>query len=352
MKSELIRLFQFLYVFKSAIKRRVFMSTRDLKRFVSIDVLLDQRVATVQSREPKPKNYSKLKLVKMDRVYIDVKYQHLKSKNNKFIDESTPWPIEYILLSRSTSLYLPSRLYNRVDLNGIKIAMGSSSYYHWLIEQLPNFIRVSDSLADSTTLCWSKSPKYVFDYLKNSDLKYESVNRFLSVDNLVFLPYAKNVGNPTCEDIQILRSNFLEKFGRSKITADLSKLYISRSSSSRSPQFEKSLEELLISQEWVVVKPERLSLVEQYNLFRKAKVVMGPHGAGLANTAFMPEQSTVVELRTLIPGVFHGDEISQCYKNLSQVLGNNHISLDLSLREYQDREIPPAILTLLGELDI
>jgi capsular polysaccharide biosynthesis protein len=112
------------------------------------------------------------------------------------------------------------------------------------------------------------------------------------------------------------------------------------------------LEELLISQEWVVVKPERLSLMEQYNLFRNAKVVMGPHGGGLANTAFMPEQSTVVELRTLIPGVFHGDKISQCYKNLSQVLGNNHISLDLSVGEYKNHEIPPTILTLLKELDI
>jgi capsular polysaccharide biosynthesis protein len=45
-----------------------------------------------------------------------------------------------------------------------------------------------------------------------------------------------------------------------------------------------------------VVSTERMSLRDEIALFRRARLVVAPHGAGLANIAFAPNGSTVIDL--------------------------------------------------------
>jgi capsular polysaccharide biosynthesis protein len=48
-----------------------------------------------------------------------------------------------------------------------------------------------------------------------------------------------------------------------------------------------------------IVEAERLSFAEQVRKFAEARIICGPHGAGLANMAFMPPGGAAIEIRPL-----------------------------------------------------
>ena len=65
------------------------------------------------------------------------------------------------------------------------------------------------------------------------------------------------------------------------------------------------------------VQLENLSFVEQIRLFDSAAVVIGQHGAGLANTLWMQPASAVIEL-SHAPSLRH-------FRNISEALGHTFV---------------------------
>lgn len=65
---------------------------------------------------------------------------------------------------------------------------------------------------------------------------------------------------------------------------------------------------------FVKLRPEELTWAEQINAFRQAKVVVGPHGAALANLMFCRPGTTVVEL-------FNRSYVNGLYWRLAALLG-------------------------------
>ena len=77
------------------------------------------------------------------------------------------------------------------------------------------------------------------------------------------------------------------------------RLYISRNGSPdtmRKVVDEKALLSLLEPYGFVMLRMEDLSLSEQLSYTCNATTLLGPHGAGMAHCAFMPERSLVIEL--------------------------------------------------------
>ncbi|MCT1656922.1 glycosyltransferase family 61 protein, partial [Brevibacterium luteolum] len=74
------------------------------------------------------------------------------------------------------------------------------------------------------------------------------------------------------------------------------KFYISRSRSSRSGPHESRIEELLVESNFQVVHAEDYSFAEQMSLFASASVLVGMHGAGMANMVFASDDCQVIEL--------------------------------------------------------
>lgn len=74
------------------------------------------------------------------------------------------------------------------------------------------------------------------------------------------------------------------------------KIYITRMGTSR--EFTNGHELRLVAEKYgyEVIYPEQLSIDEQIRVFSEAKAVIAGHGAGLANVAFMPPGSRVIEL--------------------------------------------------------
>lgn len=74
------------------------------------------------------------------------------------------------------------------------------------------------------------------------------------------------------------------------------KLYISRSSSTRSYANEKSIEELLTKRGFLILHNENLSFVQQAYLYSQADVIVSPHGAGETNILFAKNNCKLIEL--------------------------------------------------------
>ena len=67
--------------------------------------------------------------------------------------------------------------------------------------------------------------------------------------------------------------------------------------------------------EWIVFNS--LSFEETVNLFSKAKIIVGPHGAGFTNMLFSPNEITIIEFMSI-------DSPNVCYWHLSEMLDNKY----------------------------
>lgn len=71
------------------------------------------------------------------------------------------------------------------------------------------------------------------------------------------------------------------------------RIYLRRNSQGRRLTNAPKLLELLVSRDFAVVDPEKLTFIQQIQLLRNAKVVIGATGAAIANTVFCPRGSQV-----------------------------------------------------------
>lgn len=99
------------------------------------------------------------------------------------------------------------------------------------------------------------------------------------------------------------------------------KLYIARGDAQRRRIVnEAALIECLEKRGFTSVTPGGLSVREQAALFASAAIVAGPHGAGLANTAFMAPGGAVVELT-------HTGRVVGTYHELASAAGLNYAAV-------------------------
>ena len=86
-----------------------------------------------------------------------------------------------------------------------------------------------------------------------------------------------------------------------------SKIYVSRRKSSRGPTNEPEVENEMKALGFDIVYAEELSFAQQVFTFSNASVLVGPHGAGLTNILFMPENSSLIEIfnKDFIPSDFY-----------------------------------------------
>jgi capsular polysaccharide biosynthesis protein len=121
------------------------------------------------------------------------------------------------------------------------------------------------------------------------------------------------MGLPPPETVKFLRNSF--SAGPEK-RAEL--VFVGRGKGDRRPLVEAEkiwagLQKLGFAQ----IKPEKMSVAEQARAFRSARVVVGAHGAALANLAFCRPGTHVIEL-------FSPLYVNPCYRNLALAAGLLH----------------------------
>ncbi len=153
-----------------------------------------------------------------------------------------------------------------------------------------------------------------------ADRVFVDNNYFYSADKVI-IPVINHGGNNSAPNkIETMKGVQLLKEKSAKFATDIKPLgayiYVSRADTSgktkRSVANEKELVEELKKRGFKVIIPGKHTLAEQVKMFKEAKVIMGPHGAGLTNLLFADNFKALIEL---FPENFQ----CNCFLKLSQI---------------------------------
>ena len=267
--------------------------------------------------------------VEIDDCFIDAKNSILYDLQGSIVEESTPWSKDHLA---NTSVPNPRNAAKYLNnyVNKKSAILSSNGYYHWLIEDLPNYLMVRSIWPDLNTLVARSKPKYVQNFIDYENIDVKEIDRFSRVGNVNFISRGDDTGWPHPKDIEILRNHFSANFLN---TEKDKKIYISREKSTRSPKFEADLVKELKQKGWVILYLENLDLLEQIREISSASLICGVHGAGLANMVWMKPCTQVIEIS--------GSEYRTCFRNLAKVsnLKYNRIEADLNSFNFEYQRI-------------
>ena len=135
------------------------------------------------------------------------------------------------------------------------------------------------------------------------------------IEGLYFASSFKKFCSWTPESATWIRRKLCPEIERKPLGNKL--YYITRRNAFRPAQNEEEFLTALQSWGLIVVEPDKLSLREQISLFSDARLIMGPHGAGIQNALWAPKSCPILEL--VSPRYFSG-----IYWTLAESLGNRY----------------------------
>lgn len=174
-------------------------------------------------------------------------------------------------------------------------------YYHWLLDILP-----MTALMDEDRKILVNSP--LSSYERESLAMLGLLDRCLEVKEdhvivedfqFITIPSSTGVYNPF--SVEYIHDNIvksLENFNQLE-SYKYDKVYLSRVGERRSAQNERELIELLKNKGWTIIEAAKLNFSQQVNLIYHAEIVMGVHGANLANILW--GKKGVLKVVELIP---------------------------------------------------
>jgi hypothetical protein len=263
---------------------------------------------------------------------VDLKAGHAFVSDYSVIEETSNWPVTDLVKG---NIPRPFLIPSEIKTDGLSTYIPSTGFYHWLIEDLPPVIRIVEEYKIRRVEIYDKAPAYLLDFLSRFEIAHRKHPRFSRFDSIVVPERIQNVGNANPDDMKLLRSFFLKN---SLLQVKREKLYVSRRLSSRSPKFEKNLEEYLANIGWHIVYLEKLDLFTQVALFKSASAIIGVHGAGLSGMVFCEPDIPVIELFPL-------ERDLKCFENLAKSTGQNFERIPFKA---DSSEIPEQLKFLIG----
>jgi hypothetical protein len=200
---------------------------------------------------------------------------------------------------------------------GYALVLPWTGYFHFLLESLPAFIRsLRYSDASAAVVVHEARPAIVdqiLRYLGVADERVVSASRPLILGHHVFTGLSPYSGFVEPSDLHLLKASISDRLASSPSGRD--NIYVSRRNTPRRGLAnEDELERVLSKNGFKIVYAEHMSFEEQIDTFRRARSVVAPHGAGLANLIWCQGPSSVVEIFA------HGMH-NDCYARLAVSLG-------------------------------
>jgi hypothetical protein len=243
----------------------------------------------------------------------------------QILEESTVWPVSKLLKWEPTPLF-----YQKVSNTSINLP--DNGYYHFVIEDLPRFYEASKNQQFNQVIIGKKT-KYVIDTLS-----------FLKITNFIIKKYPiccnalifseKNIGGIFTKFDHL---GLLEFSKEIKSTNSNQILFIDRKNKQKG-YFDRGIryadiiaskfEKFNISRVYL----EDLSFIEQISLIKSAKLVIGFHGAGLANIVWIDHPVKIFEITE--------ERIMANFEHISSVCGHEYTMMKASkLAEYDLAQI-------------
>ena len=179
----------------------------------------------------------------------------------------------------------------------------TGNYYHWLHDTLQRLYRAIELLpADTTYIVPAGLTPLQYETLRLVGINEHQLAVFAAdeawqVETLYFTPPTTNSGSDRREATEWLRDTILGAYQIRPESGGGQRLFVSRRSArSRGIVNEDAVEACLREYGFETIVPETLSFRQQVEAFARARVVVGPHGAGLTNMMFVPSGLVVVDL--------------------------------------------------------
>ena len=264
-------------------------------------------------------NYHIYKIIN-GRIYTDYVENVAIIQKNKVLDKVSYQQVDGELKSSkfNSSIYKGTPYFKK-KINGSVLcltqgASGHNNYFHWLFDILPK-IKIYSEKYDLNTLDYfylsrlKEFQKSSLKILKLDNIKILDANKYRHISsNEMFavehpwyfqgtvLEQAKNLPSWI---VRWVRESFLE----SACEFDTNeKIFIDRSESKFDHcQFQNNQEirSFLINKGFTPYKTGQLTFEQQVYLFKKAKIIIGAHGAAFANLAFCAPKTKVIEFKPL-----------------------------------------------------
>ncbi len=186
-----------------------------------------------------------------------------------------------------------------LPLNGI----WSDGFWHWLMEFLPSLLIAQENGFSGKIVLPENPPRFILESLRLLDIPEERLTIFSGKYcwcEKVIIPQRVAGAFALSEFpgiIDLIRKKFLNDSKRF-ICDKGERIYISRNDAKngRSVVNEEDLISLLKKYNFEILNMTEYSFEQQISIMMNAKVLIGPHGAGMANSIFMPFNSLVLEM--------------------------------------------------------
>lgn len=188
----------------------------------------------------------------------------------------------------------------------------SPYYFHILLDELPNLIRIRDEHPDCNSVIVNNlMPKWGLGLLEYFGFTTVFVTEStLRVERILTVSAPRNIVK---KNLDLLRRDITQM--PSKV------IIVSRSGAPREDQsLENELKNAILDSE--LVNPSELTIKEQIELFSRAKLVIGLHGGGLSNIVWMHDSGKLIEL-------FNHPYRTSDYERLSVELGIKYVGIDV-----------------------
>jgi hypothetical protein len=243
----------------------------------------------------------------------------------QILEESTVYPVSKLLKWEPAPLFYQ-------EVGGTSINLPDNGYYHFVIEDLPRFYEAFRNQQFNQIVIGSKA-KYIMDTLNFLKIKNFIVKKYpICCDTLIFSE--KNIGGIFSKfDYSML----LEFSNKIKPTNNNKILFIDRKNKQKG-YFDRGIEyaDIIASKFKTLniqkVYLEDLSFTEQISLIKSSKLIIGFHGAGLANIVWIDHPIKIFEITE--------ERIMGHFEHISSICGHEYTMLKASkLAKYNDVQI-------------
>lgn len=217
------------------------------------------------------------------------------------------------------------------------------NYHHWLIECLPliELFCEDPHFANCKLILPENLNAFQAESLRLYHIPEEQ-RIYFNQQNLGFKHlYAPSIGNFSSHQLASVRQRLL-KATQAHQENPGKRIYVSRQdANSRRIVNESELLRVLAAFEFEVFELSQMPLGDQIRLFHQASVICGPHGAGLSNLIFAPENAMLIELTP-------HDTVNHCFWVQANSLGQKYTYLPIKpINSARDMHLDPLKLQAL-----
>ena len=312
------------------------------KVFLSIYGEINVSKKPPNCRINKIKNKNELKIAKYNYKIFKIKNGRVFTDNienvsilsgNKLLDKFSIQQINGNLVNSKHNQIIKSgipKFLKKIKGSVAVLAQGASgynNYAHFLLDIVPKIklLSLGTKLKKINSFYFSKPNKYqteIFKIIGINKRKIVDSNklRFVQFDKVfgVTHPYYfkgtffRSQSKIPEWIIFYIRNKFMKEL---KLKYKFEKIFIDRSDSSFNHCKlinNKEIKSFLKINNFKIIKLSNFNFKDQINIFNKAKIIIGPHGAGFANLIFCKKKTKIIEIKTF-------NHTNELYKRISKI---------------------------------